>query len=73
MQKVKAFLQLNINIPLPTLHLPMKNYTQPATSKLVKQFDNDLKKFLLADLSAFKVKSHFVAKPVIQLSTASAA
>lgn len=51
----------------------MKNTTQPATSKLVKQFDNDLKNILMADLKAFKVKNQFVVTPVMQLSTASAA
>lgn len=51
----------------------MKNITQPATSKLVKQFDADLKKALMADLDVFKAKSRFVATPVMQLYTISAA
>jgi len=51
----------------------MKNTTQPVTSKLITQFDNDLKNILMADLNAFKVKNQFVATPVMQLSTASAA
>jgi len=51
----------------------MKNYTQPAASKLAKQFDNELKKILLADLNTFKVKSQRSAEPVVRLNTASAA
>jgi hypothetical protein len=48
----------------------MKNITQPVTKKVVKQFDNELKKILLVDL---KDKSRFVPTPVMQLTTASAA
>ena len=51
----------------------MKNYTQPAASKLAKQFDNELKKILLADLNVFKLKNQPEAAPVLQLNTASAA
>ena len=51
----------------------MKNATQPATSKLVKKFDNELKNMIMADLKSFKAKIQFTTSPVMQLSTASAA
>jgi hypothetical protein len=69
---LKAYLQHNINTS-PTLRLPMKNYTQPTASKLAKQFDNDLKKILLADLNVFKVKSQRSTTSVVQLNLISAA
>lgn len=50
----------------------MKNFNQPSTSKLVNQFDKDLKNMLLQDLKAFKTKTQFVNK-VQQNSALSAA
>jgi hypothetical protein len=50
----------------------MKNNTQPAASKLVKQFDNELRNLLMADLEAFRAKNQFV-KQQLPVSTAKAA
>jgi len=50
----------------------MKNNTQPATSKLVKQFDNELMNLLMADLKAYKAKNKFVKQP-LHFTTATAA
>jgi hypothetical protein len=38
----------------------MKTYNKPATSKLLKRFDNELKNILMADLKAFKEGSQFM-------------
>ncbi|MFD1257338.1 hypothetical protein ACFQ3S_11070 [Mucilaginibacter terrae] len=43
----------------------MKNTTQPATSKLVKRFDNELMHLIAADLKAFKAKGQFVSKATL--------
>lgn len=37
----------------------MKTLHTPATSKLVKRYDNELKKLLMEDLKAFKEKTQF--------------
>lgn len=37
----------------------MKSYQNPSPSKLVKQFDNELKNILMEDLKAFKAKHPF--------------
>jgi hypothetical protein len=38
----------------------MKTYKKPATSKLLKRFDNELKEMLMEDLKAFRLKTQFV-------------
>lgn len=38
----------------------MKTQQQPATSKLLKRFDNQLKEMLMADLKAFRERSQFI-------------
>jgi hypothetical protein len=49
----------------------MKNNNQPAASKLVKRFDNDLKALLLNDLKAFKAKMQDMQQaPQVQTATA---
>jgi hypothetical protein len=35
----------------------MKAYNKPATSKLLKRFDNELKKLLMEDLKVFRAKT----------------
>ena len=40
----------------------MKTYNKPATSKLVKRFDNELKELLSNDLKAFMAKHPFLAR-----------
>ncbi|MFD0752146.1 hypothetical protein ACFQZS_18475 [Mucilaginibacter calamicampi] len=35
----------------------MKTYNKPATSKLLKRFDNELKQLLMEDLKAFRAKN----------------
>ncbi|WP_295767601.1 hypothetical protein [uncultured Mucilaginibacter sp.] len=40
----------------------MKNAKQNTESKLMKQFDLDLRNLLLADLKAHKRKSQFISK-----------
>ena len=50
----------------------MKNNTQPAASKLVKKFDNELKDLLMADLKAIKAKG-LLNNKLMQVSTAAAA
>ena len=39
----------------------MKTDKQPATSKLLKRFDNELKNMLMEDLKAFKAKTQFIS------------
>lgn len=41
-------------------HLPMKTQQKPATSKLLKRFDTELKEMLMADLKAFRERSQFI-------------
>jgi hypothetical protein len=49
----------------------MKNTTKPATSKLVKRFDNELMNLIAADLKAFKDKNQFASQPMpVQTATA---
>ncbi|WP_345949089.1 MULTISPECIES: hypothetical protein [unclassified Mucilaginibacter] len=50
----------------------MKNNTQPQATKLMSQFDNELKKLLMADLKASKLKNQFVSNQ-LQVNTATAA
>ncbi|MDB4925479.1 hypothetical protein [Mucilaginibacter sp.] len=38
----------------------MKTQQKPATSKLLKRFDNELKEMLMADLQAFREKGQFI-------------
>jgi len=38
----------------------MKAYKQPATSKLVTRFDNELKNLLMEDLKAFRERNQFL-------------
>lgn len=35
----------------------MKTYNKPATSKLLKRFDNELKQLLMEDLKVFRAKA----------------
>jgi len=35
----------------------MKTYNKPATSKLLKRFDNELKQLLMEDLKVFRAKN----------------
>ena len=42
-------------------HLPMKAYKKPATSKLVKRFDNELMNILMEDLKSFREKNQFTS------------
>jgi hypothetical protein len=35
----------------------MKTYNKPATSKLLKRFDNELKQLLMEDLKVFRAKT----------------
>jgi hypothetical protein len=51
----------------------MKNYTQTTTKESTKQVDNELKKMLMADLRAFKIKSRFTDTPVVQMNFTPAA
>ena len=50
----------------------MKTYQKPATSKLVKRFDNELMNLIAADLKAFKANNKFASQPM-QVQTATAA
>jgi hypothetical protein len=38
----------------------MKTYNKPATSKLLKRYDNELKNILMADLKAFSERGQFI-------------
>lgn len=38
----------------------MKTQQKPATSKLLKRFDTELKEMLMADLKAFRERSQFI-------------
>ncbi len=45
----------------------MKTYNKPATSKLLKRFDNDLMQLLMEDLKAFRAKNfHRNNQPAVQ-------
>ncbi|MBK0380460.1 hypothetical protein [Mucilaginibacter segetis] len=52
----------------------MKTYKQPATSKLLKRFDNELKNLLMEDLRSFRGRNPFTKsnkqEAVQQLSAA---
>jgi hypothetical protein len=39
----------------------MKTLQQPATSKLLIRYDNELKNLLLADLKAFRERGQFIS------------
>jgi hypothetical protein len=48
----------------------MKTLQKPATSKLLKRYDNELKKLLMEDLKAFKEKTQFTSNNQAQAKAA---
>lgn len=48
----------------------MKTLQKPATSKLVKRYDNELKKLLMEDLKAFRERAQFISNNQVQAKAA---
>ena len=49
----------------------MKTYNKPATSKLLKRYDNELKQLLMEDIKVFRAKNtHSNNQPALQQQAA---